>query len=464
MKKLIYCLLALHLSCSLVTTEREGFEIASIDPASPLRPQFHFSPPDNWMNDPNGMFYSKGYYHLFYQYYPDSTVWGPMHWGHARSNDLVNWDHLPIALSPDENGLIFSGSAVYDKENTSGLGKDGAVPIVAIYTYHDMAKEKSGVSGFQSQGVAYSLDEGNTWVKYDSNPVLERDDLTDFRDPKVFWHEPTSSWVMVLAVKDHVSFYGSPNLIEWTHLSDFGQGYGSHDGVWECPDLIELMTGNSSEKTWTLVVSIGTGSARGSATQYFLGDFDGEKFSTKQSPNKVRWLDQGKDNYAGVTWSNMPEVDGRKIFLGWMNNWDYAQVVPEDGWRGAMTLPRSLFVINYNGVSTVASYPVKEVELLRKRSMPIKKHLMNVAVDWTNLLEGNDVLIDLELVVTKVNRKGSWQLRLSNELGEEVTLGYKNESNEYFVDRSLSDSLSIHPTYDAIQSAKRIMRKDQFAN
>ncbi|MEL7146805.1 MAG: glycoside hydrolase family 32 protein, partial [Bacteroidota bacterium] len=220
------------------------------------RPYFHFTPPSQWMNDPNGMFYYEGEYHLFYQHYPDSNVWGPMHWGHAVSRDMIVWEHLPIALYPDSLGYIFSGSAVVDWKNSTGFGTAEQPPIVAVYTYHDPLGEKAGKTDFQSQGIAYSIDKGRTWTKYDANPVLPNQGVKDFRDPKVFWHQQSQRWIMTLAELDHISFYASENLIAWEKLSDFGLTYGSHGGVWECPDLFELTVEGTEESKWVLLVSI----------------------------------------------------------------------------------------------------------------------------------------------------------------------------------------------------------------
>jgi fructan beta-fructosidase len=224
------------------------------------RPQFHFSPKEKWMNDPNGMVYYAGEYHLFYQYYPDSTVWGPMHWGHAISQDLLHWEHLPIALYPDSLGWIFSGSAVVDYQNTSGLGSKENPPLVAIYTYHYDQLEKQKRNDFQYQALAYSIDKGRTWQKYAQNPVLKNPGIRDFRDPKVFWHNETRKWVMILAAQDRVKLYNSPNLKDWAFLSDFGQASGAHGGVWECPDLFTLPHPTEKGKhKWLMLVSINPG-------------------------------------------------------------------------------------------------------------------------------------------------------------------------------------------------------------
>ena len=305
--------LSVFYSCTNVNTNRDKASAFQ----EPYRPQFHFTPPSQWMNDPNGLVYHQGVYHLFYQHYPDSTVWGPMHWGHAVSSDLIKWQHKPIALYPDELGLIFSGSAVVDVANSSGFGTSENPPLVAIFTYHLMDGEQAGRKDFQTQGIAYSLDNGERWFKYEGNPVIQNNDIKDFRDPKVFWHEPTQQWILTLVAGDHAKFYKSTNLKDWTLLSEFGKTQGAHGGVWECPDLFELPVAGSQEKKWVLLISMNPGAPNGgSGTQYFVGDFDGTSFTTDQT--NARWIDQGRDNYAGVTFNNMPNDE--RVFIGWMSN------------------------------------------------------------------------------------------------------------------------------------------------
>lgn len=272
------------------------------------RPAYHFTPAKGWMNDPNGLVYVDGEYHLFFQHYPDSTVWGPMHWGHAVSKDLVHWEELPIALFPDSLGYIFSGSAVYDAANTSGLGSTATPPLVALFTYHDPKGEKARTIGFQTQGLAFSLDKGKTWKKYEGNPVLKNPGIRDFRDPKinqVTQANGKSTWVMTLAAQDRIHFYESANLKEWTFLGEFGQGVGAHGGVWECPELLSMKAPDGRQK-WVLLVSMNPGGPqKGSATQYFIGDFKQGAFTPDDT--MIRWLDYGPDNYAGVTWANLPK-------------------------------------------------------------------------------------------------------------------------------------------------------------
>ncbi|MDO6473115.1 glycoside hydrolase family 32 protein [Maribacter sp. 1_MG-2023] len=348
------------------------------------RPQYHFTPEEKWMNDPNGLVYKDSLYHLFYQYYPDSTIWGPMHWGHAVSKDMMVWKHKPIALFPDENGFIFSGSAVVDHNNTSGFGIKDNPAMVAIFTYHDMAGEKAGQNDFQTQGIAYSLDNGDSWTKYENNPVIENTGIKDFRDPKVFWNDKTEVWTMLLVAGDHLQIWNSPNLKEWKKVSEFGKDTGAHGGVWECPDLFPLKIEGTDEVKWVLLISINPGAPNGgSGTQYFIGDFDGTTFTTDQVEHK--WIDLGRDNYAGVTYNDTP--NNERIFIGWMSNWDYARETPTEKWRSAMTVPRALTLRKVGDEVSLFNYPVigfeKHVALAypesiikiqptRKRIIPLK--------------------------------------------------------------------------------------------
>jgi fructan beta-fructosidase len=400
------------------------------------RPQFHFTPEANWMNDPNGMFYIDGEYHLCYQYYPDSTVWGPMHWGHAVSKDLIHWQHLTVALYPDSLGYIFSGSAVVDTKNSSGLGTDKNPPIIAIFTYHNPVLEKQGSNIFQNQGIAYSLDKGRTWTKYHGNPVLKNPGIRDFRDPKVIWHEETGKWIMILAVQDRVHLYSSPNLLDWSFESEFGKGKGGHGGVWECPDLFRLIVTGSGISKWVMFVSINPGGPNGgSATQYFTGEFDGHMFIPDNTVEK--WVDMGRDNYAGVTWSNIPDADGRRLFIGWMSNWDYATVVPTKVWRSATTIPRELTLIRNENEFILISQPVKEFFSLRGK--PISH--VNVPQKFQGEKEMNSDSVSLmqcELIFNfnlTENLADSVGIILENNLNERLVIGYSIEQKQFFVDR-----------------------------
>jgi len=363
------------------------------------RPVAHFTPPQAWMNDPNGMYYHQGEYHLFYQHYPDALVWGPMHWGHAISTDLMNWQDMPIALYPDEHGMIFSGSAVVDVNNTSGLGSLENPPVVALFTYHDEAMKQQGSKVFETQGMAYSLDNGRTWQKHHSNPVIANPGKVDFRDPKVSWHAPSKRWVMVVTQGKNLGFYTSKDLIGWQHVSDFGDGLGAHGGVWECPDLIVLKDPDSGQDKYVLIVSLVPGGPNGgSATQYFVGDFDGETFSAdewhQQHPQQAKWLDYGPDNYAGVTFSGL--TGEAPLFMGWASNWAYATSVPATDWRSALTLPRRLALIQSDQGLRVTSQLSEHVQkafvpqniVLEASQLPLRKttaaHKISFNLDVTD--------------------------------------------------------------------------------
>lgn len=395
----------------------------------PYRPQYHFTPAEKWMNDPNGLVYNEGVYHLFYQYYPGGTVWGPMHWGHAVSTDMVHWQHKPIALFPDVNGFIFSGSAVIDKNNTSGFGKDGKVPLVAIFTYFSMAKEKAGRSDNQTQGIAYSLDNGESFTKYAGNPIIDNTELKDFRDPKVFWHDETSSWIMALVAGDHVKFYRSENLKKWDFISDFGKERGAHGGVWECPDLFPLKVDDSDEEKWILLVSIGNGGPNGgSGTQYFIGDFDGTTFTSEQK--EFRWLDWGTDNYAGVTYNDTP--NGNRIFIGWMSNWQYAVSTPTKNWRSAMTLPRKLSLKKYGKTYGLVNYPLDQVDEL---SMPGKnqKILLDAGQKKELAFEALN-----QSKVTFLTKNRDFKIAFSNDGEEKFTITFDPVSKLAIANRTQS--------------------------
>ncbi len=573
----------------------------------PHRPQFHFSPEKMWMNDPNGLVFYEGEYHLFYQYYPDSTVWGPMHWGHAVSTDLVHWKHLPIALYPDSLGYIFSGSAVVDWNNTSGFGKDGKPPLIAIFTYHNPEGDKAGRIDFQYQAIAYSNDKGRTWTKYEGNPVVPNPGLRDFRDPKVIWHEESQSWIMAVAAWDHLELYGSPDLKQWTKLSEFGKEWGTHAGVWECPDLFPLPLDGTDEQYWVLIQNINPGAYQGgSGTQYLIGQFDGTQFTVDakfaealgvepayvpqgivfadfegsdwgewrsegtafgngpvegsadvpgfvgrrlvrsihggdaatgklvspvftieknfinflvgggndklrllvqlvvdgkvlratsgthqetmhwqwwdvsnlkgrkahieivdngtggwghlnvdqilfadekahSATEKAVWLDYGRDNYAGVTWSDAP--DNRRLFIGWMSNWDYGQQVPTHPWRSAMTVVRELSLRHTSEGLRLFQRPVPELASLRTDSMT----LSDLAIEGERTLtqlpfppSQMELVVEFELLPTTASEIG---VRLSNSKGEEYLVGYDLNRGLLFSDRTRSGKTDFSPLF-----------------
>ncbi len=383
------------------------------------RPGFHFTPPENWINDPNGLIHHDGLYHLFYQYNPHDKVWGSMHWGHAVSEDLLHWRHRPVALQaePDNLGFIFSGSAVVDRGNTSGFGIGGHPPLVAVFTHHSRYD-------VQVQSLAYSTDGGSTWTMYDDNPVIANPGVPDFRDPKVFLDNRFGYWTMALAVGDRVSFYRSPNLKEWRHLSDFVRGAGMDAGEWECPDLFRLPVRGTGESRWVLLVSLNPGGPNGgSATQYFVGDFDGTRFVAEH--DEPLWMDCGPDQYAASTWYTESGGIPRRIVIGWMNNWDYANDLPTAPWRGAMTAPRELGLARTSAGLRLTSEPVGELLTLRSRTVADRG---DVAVDGAfepAAAEPLPELLDVELKVRRpAGDGGPWTVRLFNGGGEELVLAF----------------------------------------
>jgi fructan beta-fructosidase len=421
-------------------TDSETIAIdSSVAYKEPFRPQFHFSPEKKWMNDPNGMVFYKGIYHLFYQYYPEDIVWGPMHWGHATSTDLIHWKHKKIALFPDKLGSIFSGSAVVDIDNTSGLGTKKNPPMIAIFTYHDMEGEKAGRTDYQTQGLAYSLDEGETWAKYDKNPIVSNLVLKDFRDPKVFWNETTKIWNMVLVAGDHAKFYTSKNLISWTLESEFDKNNGAHGGVWECPDIFKLKVDDSNKEKWVLLISINPGAPNGgSGTQYFIGDFDGKSFKTTQKD--IKWIDNGADNYAGVTYNNAPE--NKRIFIGWMSNWSYARDTPTKNWRSAMTIPRELSLAKINGNYTLKSVPVEQFKkqgtiAFSKDKITLKAN-QKTTIDYANLNQS-----EVQLNAKNENLK----LVFSNDAKDSLVINYDAKGKTFAIDRRHSGLVSFEKSF-----------------
>ena len=408
------------------------------------RPEYHFTPPSNWMNDPNGLVFFDGEYHLFYQYHPHSTVWGPMHWGHAISTDLVHWQHLPTALYPDERGMIFSGSAVIDWNNTAGFGKEA---MIAIFTYNNHTYDNK--NRVEDQNIAYSTDRGRTWTKYAGNPVVPHPgNLTDFRDPKVFWHE--DHWVMVLAAGDRVLFYISPDLKKWEPSGSFGGGYGSTDGVWETPDLFKLTVDSTTQTRWALTVGVGSGaSAGGSGTQYFIGHFDGKVFVSENPKEVILWADYGADYYAPQSWSNEP--NGRRIMIGWMSNWQYAREVPSEGWRGMFSVPREVSLTSTaNGVRLVHE-PIPELEVLRVKGWHWQNQIVQSGENLLASLTGEAFEIIVEFQVQRSVNSFGLHVRRGGE--ERTTIGYNSRSQEVFIDRTKSGQSEFKDGFAARHAA-----------
>lgn len=460
------CLVILLIACQNGQTKTETkFEASSIMKDTDYRPNLHFTPEKNWMNDPNGMFYLNGVYHLFYQHYPEGNTWGPMHWGHATSKDMIAWNHEPIALYPDEKGYIFSGNSVVDKNNTSGFGDGTETPIVALFTYHDPKGEKEGRDDYQTQGLAYSLDKGKTWTKYKNNPVIKNPGIKDFRDPNIIWDEAHKQWVLVLATYEKTMFFTSKNLIDWNHVSDFGDGIGAHGGVWECPDFIKMKVAGTDDEKWVLIQSLNPGAYNGgSGTQYFVGDFDGVKFTPEPYVNFLGekhdfWIDFGKDNYAGVTWHNAP--NGRTLFIGWMSNWEYANVVPTETWRSTSTIARELKLKKLDEKYRIFSSPVKELQ------NHIAKNISKEAIEVSNsevILTKNEISLSKTEVSFEIPtlKNNDYKFLLTNAIGDSLTFGYDHSQKQFYIDRSKSGRVNFNEKFaEKTSIAPRISNEEK---
>ena len=407
-----------------------------------FRPLYHHTPAYGWMNDPNGMFYKDGVYHLYFQHNPYGSTWGNMTWGHSTSRDLVNWEFQGDPLLPDVWGTIFSGSCVVDYENTAGFGR-GAV--IAFYT----SAKSTAWGDSQSQSLAYSLDNGKTFTKYVGNPILTSQER-DFRDPKVFWYAPDKHWVMILAVGQEMQIFSSKNLKEWKKESSFGAKQGAHGGVWECPDLVQLPVEGSKEKKWVLICNLNPGGPfGGSAAQYFVGTFDGKKF-TNESPTQTKWLDWGKDNYATVTWSNAP--DGRCIALGWMSNWQYQAVLPTSQYRGSNTLARDLTLYKENGDYFLKSAPSPEIESLRGEKVSVPSFKVSDTYEINSLLEHNDGAYEIEMTI-KNSGASKIVFSLLNAKDEKIYMYYNVPQKQFVMDRSESGLTDFSKDFPAVTVA-----------
>ena len=563
--------------------------------AEQYRPQFHYTPQENWMNDPNGLVYHDGRYHLFYQYNPYGDQWGNMSWGHAYSDDLLHWEEQGVAIPVDNGVEAWSGSAVVDHSNTTGFGSTGNPPLVAIYTGHEPGQP-------QVQHLAYSTDNGDSWTIYDGNPVLDIDNY-DFRDPKVFWHDETSRWIMVVAraVDRVIDIYGSDDLKEWELLSEFGP-QGSVEGVWECPDLIELRVDGDPENTrWVLQIDVIDGSpAGGTGAQYFIGDFDGEEFIAEDMEDEVpfgvvfddferedhgewevegeafgdgpatgtlpgqqpvvgflgqrlinsfhggdepqgsmispeftiehdyinfligggnhpgevgmdlivddevvhsatgdnserldwkawevsdyagedayfkiydfhsggwghilidhimfsdepaeerefitNWVDWGADFYATQSWSDIPEKDGRRIWIAWMSNWMYAGDIPTSPWRGVMSIPREVGLNEVDGEIRLTQQPVAELENIRADQSSIS----DIEVDG-NLSLSDEIGIKSRLleITGTIDPGDTRESAITLDYGDDQTvrLGYNASQQQFFVNRRSSGETDFH--------------------
>jgi fructan beta-fructosidase len=397
------------------------------------RPQFHFSPQKNWINDPNGLVWFDGEYHLFFQYNPYGDQWGHMSWGHAVSADLLHWQELPVAIPEDERASIFSGSIVVDENNSSGFGDGNTPPLVAIYTGCLRRPE-----GGQAQDIAYSNDRGRTWTKYAANPVLDLG-LRDFRDPKVFWHAPTSRWIMAVVLPDvrQAIFYTSSNLKTWTELSRFSDDLQGQ-GIWECPDLFELPVEGSKqgETAWVFKVDVFEGHpSQGSGARLFFGQFDGTQFIAEPSPS-LHWADYGADFYAALSWANLPSEQKRSVWIGWMNCHRYAKLIPTQGWRGAMSIPRELKLRRVDGALQLLQQPVTELITLRRQTSAMSKIEINRGENaWLPELNARTVEIDM---ICEADDSEECGLLLRTGDGAETRIGLDRLRGTVFVDRSRS--------------------------
>jgi len=406
------------------------------DDYSRFRPVFHFSPPKNWVNDPNGLVYEEGNYHLFYQYNPYGTKWGHMTWAHATTKDFIAWENLPIAIpeNQQDSTMIFSGSAVVDTENSSGFGTKENPPMVAIYTALNYSADtlKAG----QSQHIAFSLDKGTTWTKYDKNPVIDLK-KKDFRDPSVFWHQQSKQWIMavVLPLEFKCLFYASKNLKAWKLLSEFADA-GDRRLIWECPALIELpLDGDAKNKKWALLISAAhpDSTSKYVGMQYFIGDFDGKKFKNLNKPATTLWLDYGKDFYAAIPWNQNP--DGRKIIYGWMNNWAYADTIPTSPWRGQMSVPRTISLKTYPEGVRLVQQPVKELESLRKKNYHFENIEISEVSDLLKEIQSNSLEIQIAFELQDAEEFG---IKVAQGKTEETVIGYEVGSQQIYIDRTKS--------------------------
>lgn len=425
------CWKELKMSDSFDMTNKEMF-----------RPVYHHTPVYGWMNDPNGMFYKDGVYHLYFQYNPYGSVWGNMHWGHSTSTDLMHWKFEGCAIVPDAWGAIFSGSCVVDHENTAGFGKEA---VVAFYT----SAKSTPWGDIQMQSMAYSLDNGKTFTKYEGNPILTSSEK-DFCDPKVFWYAPGKHWVMILAVGQHMEIYSSVNLKEWKKESEFGAMQGAHGGVWECPDLVEIPVEGTREKKWVLICNLNPGGPfGGSAAQYFVGSFDGKKF-VNESPTQTKWMDWGKDNYATVTWNNAP--DGRCIALGWMSNWQYANNVPTRQYRSANTLARDLTLYREGQELYLKSTPSSEVKKARGKKVSIPSFKVSEKHEMVNLFEEKQGAYEVEIVIQNAGAS-KIAFSLLNDKGEKVSMYYDLNRKQFVMDRSESGKVDFSKDFPAVTVA-----------
>ncbi len=437
----------LGLVVASILTARSSAEGPSYD--QPWRPQYHFTPPRNFMNDPNGTVFYKGEYHLFYQYNPEGNVWGHMSWGHAVSGDMVHWQNLPVALPEAGNYMVYSGSAVVDWENTSGLcnnpDRQDRSCLIAIYT--------AAYKHRQKQHIAFSNDRGRTWTNYSGNPVADLD-APDFRDPNVFWYEPQHKWVMVAVLADEreLVILDSPDLKHWTRRSTFGPA-GDTAGQWECPDLIQLTVEGAGERKWVLIINRNPGaSAGGTGVRYLVGKFDGATFTSEVPDVPALWADWGKDFYATNTWNDLPASDGRRVWIGWFSNWQYANIEPTELWRGAQSIPRVLTLRRYPDGLRLVQRPIRELERLRRERLHIENANVAKANQTIREVGAKNEVYELESEF-QPGRTDEIGFRLRKGKDAETLVGFDAVRKEVFVDRTRSGEISFSKDFPGRHAA-----------
>lgn len=432
--------------------------VSGDDDTEEWRPVLHFTPSQNWMNDPNGPLEVDGRFHLFYQYNPDGDLWGNIGWGHAVSDDTLRWDERGVAIPADDTTMIFSGSAVHDAHDTSGrCGEAGC--IVAVYTEHVVDEESTLTT--QRQSVAFSHDGGETFEPYEGNPVIDIDH-SEFRDPNVFWHEPSRHWVMTVAlpVEREVALYRSPNLLDWEHTSTFGPA-GFTGGIWECPTLVELpVEGEPDETAWLMKIDHNPGHLTGgSGAQYFVGRFDGVTFEPDDSPEEVRWVDHGPDFYCAMPFSHSVDEQGRRTWIAWMSNWEYASDVPTAPWRGAMTLPRTMDLIRDGEVLALRQSPVPSLDALRTNGWAYDGDDLATVAD---LVRDDGVAGDTLDIVARIHPGDADEIAIGVRTGEDeaTVVGYDARRGALFVDRRHSGTVDFHPDFGGVHTAPVAMGGD----
>ena len=439
------------LSCKNLTGDAKKAETVVKDSVESGAPLFHFGPKKNWINDPNGLVFHNGVYHLFYQYNPFADIWGHMSWGHATSKDLMHWTEQPVAIPEfTEHDTvvtsIFSGTAFIDSFNTSGLGtKENTSPMIAIYTGNVKVGDRQLA---QYQNLAYSNDNGQTFIQYKGNPILDIHSK-EFRDPKVFWYAPSKQWVMIVSKPDEykVLFFGSVNLKDWKKLGEFGGNIGNIATVWECPDIFELPVSNSSgEKKWVITVSAGHPQMGFVSMQYFVGNFNGKTFTADPLPYPL-YMDFGKDFYAGITYNNMPASDSRKIMIGWINCWEYARDIPSNGFRGRMSVPRNLTLMKSNAGYELLQQPVAEFDALKKEVFSLSTQQVDSVFDLS--FHGTSYELDVTMDASQAKASG---IKILKSKKEETILKYDNALKVFSVDRTQSGNVNFSPKFSSVET------------